>query len=430
MTINNQFAPTGNTIKSISQLSFFVLCIVEFAGTRPFEGGNIQSVAMESKGNITEALIYILSTGMCIVSSALLKGRNFSYLSILPIVSVVIYCAVSMMWALSIGHALPRLLQLILVTAAVSIFIIKTSPSTTLKIITYSLATIMFLNLISVFSVKNAIHHSNTLNEKLIGAWKGLHIHKNYAGAVAAVSLITFFCRLRNGIGKYNVALVIISAAFLIGTNSKTSIALCLIAIFSLYICISLKRTAGTLGIYYFLLSGMLIFTLVVYTYSAYVSTLLEDRTLLTGRVELWNVLFIYISENYVLGSGYGSFWRTGTVSPILDLTWGWGTRTGQGHNGYIDTLATLGVPGFILVLFAFVIRPFAKLLLNTQKNNFYYDISFCFILFAATHNLTESSLLSGNNPIYFIFIIGILINEFVSKERKSKKSRAKILFL
>lgn len=392
----------------IARVSFFALSTLILAGTRPFVAGNIQTVAMDSGGTGLEASLYLAATSLCIGASLLTKGQSFRATGLIPIALVLCYCGVSLAWSVSLVHAAPRFAQVTLVTFALFIFMVKTPPLVVLNLVAAAFAVVMFADLASVLAVQNAIHHSATLDEKLIGAWKGVHIHKNYAGAVAAAGALIFYCRWKHRIGRYNLALMALSLVFMIGTSSKTSILICigLIPLLEFYAC--LQERLGRAGFLFLCTFLAVILVLTLILNGPDIWSWLAASRYFSARTELWAALAGYISHNPVFGSGYGSFWRTGIYSPILGLTDGWGIRTGQGHNGYLDTIVTLGVPGFLLTLYAFFVAPLLRLLLDRGKRNVFTDVSFVFVVFCLLHNLMETSILNGNNPVYLILMVGI----------------------
>lgn len=75
----------------------------------------------------------------------------------------------------------------------------------------------------------------------------------------------------------------------------------------------------------------------------------------LSGRDELWAVVWAEYKESSVLGNGFGAFWTEGKGRELVQT---WNPR--QSHNAYLDVLLDLGAVGLIAVL---VIFPLGLLL-------------------------------------------------------------------
>lgn len=394
---------------SLAAIGFGVLTAVEFAGTRPFNLSHIPQAGLESKGTAFEALVYLLSTTVCIVvGSVNLRARQIDA----PFVGLLImmtYCGVTLLWSDAFFQGAVRYIQFALVSLSVALVTNALGAENIVRITYRVLVILLVVNLLSVYLIEDAMHGTSDYDgyQSLIGSWRGVHIHKNYAGAVAAVTCLMASSFILSG--RWMHILVLVPAGvFLVESNSKTSLflAICLLAL--LCLIKGLCAFFGRFPAKYLLVFLIFIMSAVIMAELDRMWFFLEDPSALTGRVELWNALGRYIEAYPLSGSGFGSFWRLGWETPILHLVDGWSARTGQGHNGYLDAAVTLGIPGLTLALAVFVVVPGIMLIQQLQGNALYYDIFFCLILFGLGHNMLESSLFSGNHPIYFALLIGI----------------------
>lgn len=404
--------------ESIGNFCFFLLCIVILIGSRPLERGYLQELEMPSKGSIYEAVSFIVLSSI-IVSSCKKSVYRLLYEPIyIGVFATLAYCALSLFWSDVFLIALPRYLQFLIVTFSVSLFCMDRAVTETTRLFLFSLVTVIFVDIASVFVFTNAVHTSTDIVD-VMGAWKGLHMHKNFAGAVAGLSAVILILNLLNKMNMKKIIALSASIVFLIGTRSKTGLyvaimVLCLLLIFKFFIIVFGQRSAKIS--YLFLLFGVT-FAL-PFTYSI-LSDALADGTALTGRVEIWNVLLPYINAYPLSGSGFASFWRVGENAPIMSLTRGWGMVAGQGHNGYLDAAVTLGIPGFLLVLISFALIPFYSFISSFKRRDKDYDVAFCLIAFALIHNVTETSLLAGNHPVFLSLLVGIgILSQFKTKDR------------
>ena len=68
----------------------------------------------------------------------------------------------------------------------------------------------------------------------------------------------------------------------------------------------------------------------------------------LSGRDEVWSIVFVEGLKRPIFGSGYGAFWKEGKGR---ELVYTWNPR--QSHNAYLDLWVDLGVVGLAVLLYA-----------------------------------------------------------------------------
>lgn len=107
-----------------------------------------------------------------------------------------------------------------------------------------------------------------------------------------------------------------------------------------------------------------------------------RDATL-TGRTEVWASLTPVVLKRPFLGGGFGGFWTQKTKELY---------RISGAHSGYLDVLLGLGFIGLFL-LSIFLLSSCQKAC-RIMSTDFYWGVlSICFIMMAAVHNITESSI-------------------------------------
>lgn len=83
-----------------------------------------------------------------------------------------------------------------------------------------------------------------------------------------------------------------------------------------------------------------------------------KDTTTLTGRTYLWQRAGEYIAEKPILGHGYSSFWRKGSVE--AEGLWRiYGIKTQEGfnfHNQFIEALMDVGYVGMLLFVVMLIV--------------------------------------------------------------------------
>jgi O-antigen ligase len=156
---------------------------------------------------------------------------------------------------------------------------------------------------------------------------------------------------------------------------------------------------------------GAVVLMVVLYGSWDYVQAAFGDPDGLTGRNAIWPVMTAYIRDHWLLGSGYGAFWNVGDRSPVFAYTsvYDWvSTEVANGHNGYLDILAQLGVPGLVLAVWAAIIEPLGRLCFNYKMPRQHGALLVALIVFCAAHNLTESSLFDRDMYIQVVLMFAI----------------------
>ncbi len=392
------------------ECALLALCLLVFAGTRPFEAGDIQAVSSDSRGALFEALLYLATTGSCILLAVPRLRPALPGPALVGVILLVVSCCVSLGWSDAVAQALPRCAQFVAVTGAVFCACAVLPPRRVLALVAAALAVTILADLAAIALVDAATHQQIDLTEDLTGAWKGLHIHKNYAGAVAGLGVLVFAIRSTRGFGAVDLVLALLSLLLLVGSASKTAMLVTALTFLALTVVKSLASLLGPSPVRWIAAYGLIAAALLSPFVAEPAAAFLADGRALTGRVELWNVMLAYAAEHPLSGAGFASFWRVGEASPILALTRGWGIRAGQGHNGYLDLLVTVGIPGLALAATVFVVAPLVQLAVKLRDRSLDYDLCFCLVVFSLLHNLTESSLLSGNHPVYVALVVGVAV--------------------
>jgi O-antigen ligase len=158
----------------------------------------------------------------------------------------------------------------------------------------------------------------------------------------------------------------------------------------------------------------LLICALATYS-SAYVdgiNRLYLEPTTFTGRGQIWTSLLMYWKDHPIFGSGFESFWNIGGSSPIFMYGHGYVTTITVGHNGYIDLLATVGLPGTLLIVWAVLLWPLLRIISSERVDNDKGALLCAMVLFCMGHNITESSLFERDA---FIGVFAIFAAAFAS---------------
>ncbi len=321
------------------------------------------------------------------------------------------FCFLSVSWAVAPLISLRRVTQAAIVIWLIFRHVDDLGSARALRLVRYAMIALLAINYLVVFLTPFGVH-GEVFGEQssVVGDWRGIIPHKNIAGAACGLTILLFLFDNRQ-FSKVTSALVILAAAiFLYFSNSRTSEVVLIPAIllgFAIRPYDASHRTA--LGVFLLIVAGIALQLLSAN--SVALAEFLNDPGSLTGRGAIWPLLIEYARDRPWTGAGFGSFWLIGDASPIWTLTTGWvAIYAPHGHNGFLDLLVTIGVPGLILAVIALAIWPLLRLLLSVSIGKTRRSLLLTLIAFCLGHNLTESSLLSGAAVVEVFLILAIAI--------------------
>lgn len=401
--------PRPVSAEAMTRLRTLALAMIGFLlfsqiGLHPFSSGQVNVGGYE--GDIDKQVIMLgLALIVLVTSWDRRELRNNLSLS-MPILIVLGYCAASMIWALEPVVTLRRLALTLLATWFMYRQTQMLGRERMLYVLRCGLALLLLFNFLAVMFFNQGVHEFALGDDpSIVGNWKGLLAHKNNAGAACALTIIMFLFDWRPVGRSRSLAVVIAAAIFLYFTHSKTS-AFSLAAGLAAGWGISHLGRHGASTRAFLLVLGAAVGIEAYLFYQQDLLDTLSDPHGFTGRSTIWYLLLIYARDHMWTGAGYGSFWQIGNKSPIWDLDNSWVAQyASSGHNGYIDLLVTIGLPGLLLTVGLLLVMPAYRLWTSTdmamQKRGLYGSI----IAFTAIHNLSESSLLERTSPIYLMLI-------------------------
>jgi exopolysaccharide production protein ExoQ len=191
-----------------------------------------------------------------------------------------------------------------------------------------------------------------------------IYPHKNYFGAITAITSIIAMYQVGNGT-KWSrpaaIAVLLCCVWFLLEARSKTSLAFAFMAPvigFGTAFLARYGRVSPALT-----LAGVAVATYLVYAtghaaqlwdFHDFAATIFGDPTL-TQRTDIWAFAVKMIEQRPWLGHGYEAFWGASLDSPSVREGPGFVAQMPHAHNGYIDLVLQTGYVGlglFLLLLF------------------------------------------------------------------------------
>lgn len=406
---------TGPSIRLdvIWSLAFFLLV---FVGLSPFSSRDGSSLDVEGSGNLVrQALFIIVSSG---IAYSYLRKNGSIFLKAIPLSTafVLIWVACSILWSPSPDLTLRRSVFVILVTASSFAIVDMLGVESALRLLRNLLAWVIVIDLLSIPIIPGATHSYEGLQ-----AWAGMHGHKNNAGTVATFAAMLFFHFAWHGRRWQDMALFLLAVIFLVGTISKTSMAMLVLLIFAFIAYRIAECNVYRRALFKF--SCAILACVVIGVYFKYQDELLrfmDDPDLLTGRGYIWKVVSYYLRDHLWLGAGYGAFWQ-GVNAPALPyMQADWARGIDHAHSSYFDLLANTGLVGLILAIYAFVIAPFGHTL-KFRVNGKAGALAFAWLLFGVVGGVTKTLFLYGASPEWVSIALMIAVAHHSGASRKAR---------
>jgi exopolysaccharide production protein ExoQ len=344
----------------------------------------------------------------------------------LPIIAALAWCWLSITWAIDPGIAFRRLILTTLVIWTVFVGVRQLGYERTLLMVRIALVLILLANFFASIELPDVgIHQArDSLDPGLIGDWRGFMMQKNFAGLACAITVIVFLFDAKRIPVSLRIAVLAATFFFVLKSESRTSWGACAVglAIGFMFARYHARYRAVLLPI------SLAILVAAAAALTAYdpVSDRLVTNQALTGRPEIWDMLFRYSGDHTTLGSGFGSFWGIGDYSPVYHYGTGWITALGSGHSGFLDLLVSIGLPGAILVAVAAFLWPIWRLLVNTNASGPRGALIMALIVFFLAYNVTETAVFDRDSigQVFLMIAMGLLYTIAPPAPRSSDISR------
>ncbi len=261
------------------------------------------------------------------------------------------------------------------------------------------------------------------LDYDLGGAWRGAVSQNNELGQVAALSILLWQIKACTETVSIKILLPSLLFSFFILVMSKSSTGMIITLLpSSLFHLMRKRHIASSYSLTRAILAIFCLLTIVVYIFymqesrlptwqdaAAPVAGLFGKGTDLTGRTDVWELVWLEVDKHYLLGLGYGAFWLgPDSLSQFIIDALHWIPL--QAHNGYLDILNEQGLIGLILAISALLmhIRQLYVLShLDRRQAAFWSAI----LLMLVITNFSESSLFRGfvfQNVFFIISLIAV----------------------
>jgi len=412
-TANTAFEVQMKWRRLIAALAIVLLLEQSMIGLSPFSYGGI--AAKDTGGDVLRQVLMVGILGM-----QFLVPRNARPPMAIPVSLLVLlgFCLLTCTWAIAPEIALRRLAYTVLVIWILVRAIGDLGAVRALNVVRASLFALLVINYAVVLFTPYGIHSASLGDyEGVVGDWRGIMTQKNAAGAACALTVILFAFDRSRIPWLWSGSVIAASLLFLLMTSSKTSIAMLAIAgatgaVLQLY-----NPRHRSLVVPLVVMAGIGLIGLAI-MYVGAIQNVLDDPGAFTGRAQIWPLLLEYSGEHLWKGAGYMSFWQIGEASPIWTLTNNWvAAEVGHGHNGYLDILVTLGVPGLILTVGVLFVWPAMKLLYSVEISRARRGLFAALMMFSFGHNMTESTLVDRASVVHVFLMIAVILIHRLSSQ-------------
>jgi exopolysaccharide production protein ExoQ len=131
-----------------------------------------------------------------------------------------------------------------------------------------------------------------------------------------------------------------------------------------------------------------------------------SDPTTLTGRTMIWQFALARVTDDWgriLTGFGYGGFWTPQTAHALSERAQ---FALSEGHNGYLDLMLQLGLPGLGLYLCCIIGALCAWIAISRRTGMPQAALAAGLICFALNHHLAESALTAPSFPTLVLWSV------------------------
>ena len=144
----------------------------------------------------------------------------------------------------------------------------------------------------------------------------------------------------------------------------------------------------------------------------------------LTGRTDIWELVWMEIRKHWIIGLGYGAFWLgPDSLSQFVITALHWIPL--QSHNGYMDILNEQGIVGLILTVLC-LLTQLVMVIKMSHGDRVQSAFWTSMLLVVIVTNFTESSLFRGFGfqNVFFIFalVAGTSVNRRLREAEELKE--------
>jgi O-antigen ligase len=405
----------ASTVDTLCGLVATVILFVIFVTLNPFSDLGYADPSQSG----SEAPTYFVLLFLTIAAGLLLKSAGRFTLPILLTRANIALVA----WLLAVGVVLsvePSVSARRFVLALLTFLLAAMLPPLTrglrhfTGLLLFTAAVVLILSYLGILLAPHlTIHQSGDLVEPdLAGKWRGIYGHKNVAAGVMAVFVYTGWFAIRIGRPLAGGAVAVAAFIFLIFSGGKSELAL----LFVVPMVAALVAHAGSIWLKAILALApllMLIFLTIGAVESTTAQAILRALSIdptFTGRTGIWKFALAAIADHPWRGHGFEAFWFSETLRHSLEDKAKWLAQVATSHNSYVDVALTIGIPGLILTLLAFLVQPLRDFdrALPLPENKAFAGYLLSLWLFALYSGTFEAFFFNRVAPMWFVLALAV----------------------
>jgi O-antigen ligase len=405
----------ASTVDTLCGLVATVILFVIFVTLNPFSDLGYADPSQSG----SEAPTYFVLLFLTIAAGLLLKSAGRFTLPILVTRANVALLA----WLLAVGVVLsvePSVSARRFVLASLTFLLAAMLPPLTrglrhfTGLLLFTAAVVLILSYLGILLAPHlTIHQPGDLVEpELAGKWRGIYGHKNVAAGVMAVFIYTGWFAIRIGQPLAGSAVALAAFIFLIFSGGKSELAL----IFVVPMIAALVARARSIWLKAFLaltplaMLNFLTIGAVVSTAAQAILRALSIDPTFTGRTDIWKYALTAIAEHPWRGHGFEAFWFSEALRHSLEGKTKWLSQVATSHNSYIDVALTIGIPGLVLTLLAFLVQPLRDFdrALPSPENKVFAGYLLSLWLFALYSGTFEAFFFNRVAPMWFVLALAV----------------------
>jgi O-antigen ligase len=415
--------PRGFNWRAIAFVAVFLLAWISL---RPFSDlGDARALDLSSGRETATYLCFGALAALCFLQVVATDRRGLQSLMVPSFLSLVAWIGLTCITSQDVSTSLKRAaLCGFVAVAAASLLLLPRGRSHLASLLCAIATAVLAASYFGViFMPEYSIHQATDLVEpNLAGNWRGVFAHKNEASAIFSIIAFIGIFIARSGRMAEGCLICALSLLFVFLSDGKSSTILCCTAIAVSLIAMrgNANAAVSALALAPLLALNTLGLGSVAFPPLASVSASLPLDATFTGRTDIWRFALDKIPSHLFLGHGFSAFWNSESVRTAAMDVGSWVGDAAHAHNGYLDAVLAMGLPGLALALWAFVAQPLIDLrhAIRSGADPAVTLMLSQIWLFGVYLSSLESFFFDRSNPIWITFLFAVFGLRYVASYR------------
>jgi O-antigen ligase len=415
-------------VPSLRSILFIAVLVVAWVSLHPFGDLGAADALDLTSGN--ETATYALFALFAVVGGSQLWQFHRAALRALKAPALLLLGAwllVSVASSQDAATSAKRFVLLVCVSVTcASLFLLPQGRKHLAQLLAIAAAALLILSYGGVMLVPHlAIHQFGDVAEPdLSGKWRGVFPHKNDASAVFSMLVFIGIYIARAGQRQVGIAIALASGTFVLFSGGKSSTLICG---FAILLSLAIWRGRGKFTWLLLIAMPLVVLNLfglgsVLFPEIASLASSLPVDASFTGRTDVWRFALAHVPDHLAFGHGFSAFWNTASLRFGVEDNTIWAGNASHAHNGYLDAVLAMGLPGLALTLLAFVVAPARDLYRARQREA---DAALALMvmqiwLFGIYLSSLESFFFDRANAIWITFLFAVLAIRYLATFRVS----------